>query len=259
MTKEFLEKNQIFSVLAPENRSLLSKLDIFDSIDSTSTYLLSQAKSGPSGWVCFAEQQTRGRGRLGRAWFSPYAENIYCSMLWRFSSGQDISGLGIAIGVIVANTLKKYGAGNIKLKWPNDILFNEKKLAGILLESIGSSVVIGIGINLTLHKNSEKNWTALDEIIGQPIKRNFFAGLLVNELLKKLPIYQSHGLTEFLNEWREYDFLFGKKIVIHLPDKKIIGVMEGINKNGELLLRNEKNELEHFRYGEVSVRLDESK
>lgn len=245
-------------MVEPGKEQLLARLDIFDSIDSTNTYLLAQGKLGAvSGTVCLAEQQTQGRGRLGRVWYSPCGANIYCSLLWRFSSvSHDISGLSIAVATIVANTLRQYGIlAGIQLKWPNDVLFAHRKLAGILLErSDQSGVVIGIGLNIDVSSAGEKSWIDLSEIMGRVVSRNYLVGLLINELLEKLPIYEKQGLPPFISEWQKYDVLFDKPISVHTPQEVILGTMRGITEKGELLLLNEKGFLQPFCYGEVSVR-----
>src|SRR5205823_1336445 len=105
MGLELLNAEKIHRVIEPLNMSRLALLEIFDTIDSTNSYLLEKAKkNAPSGSVCLAEQQTKGRGRLGREWYSPHAANIYFSILWRFDNiPPDISGLSIAVAVMVAN------------------------------------------------------------------------------------------------------------------------------------------------------------
>lgn len=255
--KELLTSEQIQLAIEPENALRLSGIEIFDSIDSTNTYLLEKAKFGaPKGLICLAEQQTQGRGRLGRSWYSPHGTNIYCSLLWRFENTlQDISGLSIAVGVMVINALHQYGIqSGLQLKWPNDVLAMNRKLSGILLERDGkSNIVIGIGLNLDIEQAHEKNWIDLAELTGRPAKRNFLTGLLINELLKKLPQFELRGLDLFLAEWQKYDALVGKNITVITPEKNIEGVMRGVNHVGELLLENEEGVLS-FRYGEVSVR-----
>ncbi len=253
---ELLNSEKIKSVIELDNLQRLSQLEILDTIDSTNSYLLRLIKSNvSSGRVCFAEQQTQGRGRRGRSWFSPHAKSIYCSLLWRFKEvQQDISGLSIAVAVMILNSLKKYGiTEGIQLKWPNDILFAGRKLAGILLECSGTHVVIGIGLNLCLPQR-EDHWIDVMQITGELPKRNYLAGLLLNELLEKLPLYQANGLKEFVSEWRKYDFFTGKNITVHLPEKSVSGVMYGINDAGELLLQDQENRLRNFRYGEITVR-----
>lgn len=254
---ESLNAQIIQSAIAPENLAHLANIEIFNTIDSTNTYLLNKAKQqAASGMVCLAEQQTQGRGRLGKSWHSPAGANIYCSLLWRFANAQqDLSGLGIAIGVIVVNALRNYGIqADLQLKWPNDVLAMNRKLAGILLERTAqSAVVIGIGVNIDIQQASDA-WIDVTELHGITVQRNRLTGLLLNELLAKLPVYDERGLTVFLPDWRKYDALFDRSVRVITTKKTLTGRMCGINAAGELLLRDESGLLQSFRYGEVSVR-----
>ncbi|MCC2666430.1 MAG: biotin--[acetyl-CoA-carboxylase] ligase [Gammaproteobacteria bacterium] len=252
---EPLNAKEIMRSIENTNYSKLKKLEIFGTIDSTNQYLLEKIKEGESGWVCLAEQQTAARGRRGRAWFSPLGSNIACSLLWHFQKEVDISGLAIAVSVMVVHSLKKYGIyTGIQLKWPNDIVFAGRKLAGILLERCGNSVVIGIGLNIHLPKPSKAEWIDLTEIAGQSIARNYLTGLLINELLKSLTQYQKQGLRAFIQEWRQHDFLIGKGVTVSMPQKIVLGQAQGISDSGELLVLDEAKNLQRFCYGEVSVR-----
>lgn len=259
---EMLDAEKIRAVIATDNLRFLTRLDIFDSINSTSTYLLERAKCGAdAGWMCFAEQQTKGRGRLGRVWYSPRGANIYCSLLWRFSAEQqNISTLSLAAAVIIANVLQKYGVkADIGLKWPNDILCDKRKLAGILLERFQEKngqivVVIGIGINLQLPADADPGWIDVAEITGKTVERNYLAGLLVNDLLDQLHCYQQQGWEAFKKSWDAYDVLRGKDVTVLRDGQSIAGVMQGVNERGELLLLTDKGESLCFLSGEVSVR-----
>ncbi len=261
---EKLDAERIKAAIDPENLGTLAALDIFDSINSTNTYLLECAKVGSlSGSVCIAQQQTKGRGRHGRVWNSDSGSNLYFSMIWHFPAKQsDLSSLSIAVAVIVATALKKYGISGIELKWPNDVLFSGRKLAGILLETLPEQddqipVVIGIGVNLAFSSEIvEPSWIDITEITSQPCSRNYIAGLLINELLVRLPDYKNTGLRAFLEESHLYDFLLNKSVVIHAGEKTFHGEMVGINIEGELLLKKASGLIEGFRCGEVSVRLD---
>lgn len=253
---EKLEKKQILEIVQPENKLHLSAIEIHQTIESTNTYLLAQAKkSAPSGVACFAEQQTKGRGRLERTWHSPFGKNIYFSLLWRFHDrDQDLSGLSIAVAVMVANALRKFGIqSGIQLKWPNDVMIAQRKLAGILLERTdGSAVVIGIGLNLDIQDANERNWIGLSEVI--PVARNYIAGLLLNELLGNLNLYAVRGLQPFLSDWQKHDVLKDQAVVVQTPDARIPGVMRGIDAQGQLLLQLDNGLMQSFCYGEVSVR-----
>jgi BirA family biotin operon repressor/biotin-[acetyl-CoA-carboxylase] ligase len=252
---ERLDANKILAFVSKENLCYLSALDIYDSLPSTNQFLLEQAKSSPSGRFCLAEQQTAGRGRRGRKWDSPCGGNIACSLLWRFKGEQSVSGLSNAIGVMVVNVLQQYGIKEgLQLKWPNDVLFAQRKLAGILLEKVGESVIIGIGMNLNLPEPKLKERIDISEIMNKTISRNELVGLLVNELLRGLPLFQRQGFSAFINEWRKQDSLIGCRVNVFTPKNEFSGIAQGINEFGEFLLLDEDQQIHVFSYGEVTVR-----
>ena len=116
---EWLDKIAIESILSHESKRYLAQLEIFDTLNSTNAYLLAGIKpSALSGWVCLAEEQTAGRGRQGKSWFSPKGANIYCSLLWRFNNQQSSPiTLPLAAAVMVMKALNRYGIHQkIKLK-----------------------------------------------------------------------------------------------------------------------------------------------
>jgi len=113
--------------------------------------------------------------------------------------------------------------------------------------------VIGVGLNIDVSEAQEKNWIDISELTGSRVARNLLVGLLLNEMLNKLSQFERRGLAVFLSEWKKYDALLNKEVVIITPGENIVGVMRGVNSMGELLLENE-NGVRNFRYGEVSVR-----
>ena len=195
---ELLEGNEMLSALDGRVRDLISSFEILDQIPSTNSYLVERATANaPSGSICFAEQQTAGKGRRGRHWVSPFGSNIYLSILWRFqASPLAISGLSLAIGVAVIRALKLHYGDIFQLKWPNDIYWQGLKLGGILVEVSGESegpcaAVIGLGLNTYLSEPEAaeitQQWTDLSKITGrQRHKRNALAGALLNQLLPLL-------------------------------------------------------------------------
>jgi BirA family biotin operon repressor/biotin-[acetyl-CoA-carboxylase] ligase len=248
--------------ISVKNSAMLNRIDIFQTINSTNTYLLECAAAGEkSGLFCFAEQQSKGKGRLGRQWLSPKG-NLYFSLLWHFSQDQlTLSSLSLAIAVMVANALKKIGIGHgLELKWPNDILFNGKKMVGILLERSPAtqhqvSIVIGVGINIIAPTELNHQATGLTDILTEPFSRNHLAGLIINELLTELPKFQQAGFAAFLTDWNTYDVLSNKACKLITQTNTLMGVVKGINLNGELLFLTDKNESMVFQCGEVSIRL----
>lgn len=125
-------------------------------IDSTNQYLLDRLSELKSGDACVAEYQQAGRGRRGRKWFSPFGANLYLSMYWRLEQGPAAAiGLSTVIGIVMAEVLHDLGADQVRVKWPNDLYLNDRKLAGIPAELTGKTgdaaqIVIGAGLNMVM-------------------------------------------------------------------------------------------------------------
>lgn len=259
-----LDEIAIRNGLNPNTQQALHQLECFNTIESTNDYLLKQARpSNPVTIACFAEQQTAGKGRLGREWLSPYGNNIYHSLLWYFDKDpSELMGLSLAITVGVARALKTLGISkHLELKWPNDILWRSQKLCGILVEMLAqphqrSTVVIGIGINtrLTIQQSLSRPITSTEAILNEPTDRNQLAARLLNELIPALEQFQSEGLKSFLNEWRSLDSFDERMVRLDSPQQQIIGLMRGISERGELLLEDAHGCVTPYLSGEVSLR-----
>lgn len=268
---QLLVETQIKKQLNSAASSLISELEIHDYIDSTNHYLTDKAQlenpnTGVSGGnVCFAEYQTAGKGRRGREWVSPFGSNIYLSILWYFQNGPAaISGLSLVVGVAVIRALNECGIDDVGLKWPNDIYWQGKKLAGILIEVSGEtsgpcSAVIGLGLNFYLPEGNAKSitqdWVDLSQIIDYSGKiRNKLASMLLNHLMPVIANFETDTLEYYLDEWRQYDCMKGKEVNIYMGQQIFMGVVEGINSSGMLLLSDEQGKLKTFASGEVSFR-----
>jgi BirA family biotin operon repressor/biotin-[acetyl-CoA-carboxylase] ligase len=260
-----LESSKINAVLNDQNNVLIPTLEIHDSLDSTNSYLMEHSRNNAeSGFVCFAEHQTAGKGRRGRQWVSPYGSNIYVSMLWRFQQGgiTSTAGLSLAIGVAVIRALKLYGINDVGLKWPNDIYSQGKKLGGILIEVSGEAdgpcaAVIGLGLNLFLPEHQAQTitqaWTDLTQISGEiPVLRNQLAGTLLNEMLAVVNGFEMDGIKAYLDEWRSYDCLKGKAATLFIGQQQIEGIVEGIDDKGLILIKKPDGLVQAFASGEVS-------
>lgn len=266
---QLLSKSQINKTLSQTASNLIATLEIHHSIDSSNSYLLKQAKNNATlannrGKVCLTEYQTAGRGRNGRKWVSPFASNISLSVLWTFKTGYStIYGLSLVVGVIVIQALNDCGIFEVNLKWPNDIYWRQKKLAGILIEASGGTknscnVVIGLGLNFYLPKKQAKSitqdWTDLTHIAPDNSSkiRNKLVAILLNYLLPTLANFNADTLTYYLNKWRQYDYLKGQQATLYTKQQAFTGVVTGINNQGELLLQNKQGEIKAFASGEVS-------
>jgi BirA family biotin operon repressor/biotin-[acetyl-CoA-carboxylase] ligase len=121
---DLLDAARVKVALDARANALMTRLEILDTVDSTNAHVMRLAEQGClAGLVCTAEQQSAGRGRRGRPWVSPYASNLYVSLLWKFTQGAAaLEGLSLAVGVAVARALQACDVPNVKLKWPNDVL-----------------------------------------------------------------------------------------------------------------------------------------
>ncbi|MGR8934798.1 MAG: bifunctional biotin--[acetyl-CoA-carboxylase] ligase/biotin operon repressor BirA [Gammaproteobacteria bacterium] len=247
-------------------RSLVSELIIHDQISSTNTYLLECAHAGaPAGLVCLAEYQSAGKGRRGRQWVSPFGANIYLSLLWRYQHGPaGVSGLSLAAGVAAIRALRSFGVHEAGLKWPNDIYWQDRKLGGILVEVSGETegpcvVVMGIGLNVFLPARQAQGinqpWTDLTAVMnGHAPPRNALAAALINELLPALAEFDAGGIADYLQEWRGYDCMYGKRVSLLIGSECRDGFVMGIDDKGLLLLRQQDGTVRAFASGEVSFR-----
>jgi BirA family transcriptional regulator, biotin operon repressor / biotin---[acetyl-CoA-carboxylase] ligase len=227
-------------------------IDVLDQTGSTNTDMLDRAMRGArSGSVLAAESQTQGRGRRGRDWHSSPGGALTFSILWRFDQGAGfLSGLSLVVGIALVRALRKHGAADVMLKWPNDLLWRHLKLAGILIELAGDILgptvsVIGIGINLRLPESVKAR-------IDQPVvdlarigiaeDRNLlFAGIL-GELDGTLSKFNAEGFASFREEWDRLHAYQDKMVRVRMPDKsEIEGRVQGVGDDGALLL--------HTRYG----------
>lgn len=262
---EFLDQAIIYKYLSSEYKSFGQNMVIFDEIDSTNAYLAQATQVN----ICLAESQSAGRGRLGRKWFSPFASNIYLSLRWNFIKNLvSLDGLSLVLGIAIAKTLAEYGiTEGIALKWPNDVLWQQQKLAGILIELSGEvheayQTIIGIGLNVAMAKqltpDISQSWCDIAQIMAIKPERNKLTGLLLSQVISALTIFQEQGLKPFLLEWQKLDITYGKKITLTTPQQQIIkGTGLGINNCGYLLLKdNNSQQIHEFNIGEVSLRIE---
>lgn len=262
---ELLDPDVIRGSLSPAARTRLPRIDVFPQIDSTNSYLKKCALlEAPSGSVCLAEWQTAGRGRRGRAWVSPFGGNLYLSALWRFVGGPAaLSGLSLAVGVALARALRRIGGTGVGLKWPNDLLWQGRKLAGILVELAGeaggpSHAVVGIGVNVHMPERVgeavDQPWVDLFRMCGETPSRNGLAALVLEELVGAIRTFEVQGLAAFVDAWREFDVVAGRPVQLHLPNEIVRGQAHGIDESGAFVVQV-GGELRRFASGEISLRM----
>jgi len=263
---EFLHRESLLSGMSPSAVDIISRLEIFEEIDSTNQYLLeNQEISDKHASVALAEYQTLGRGRRGNPWVSPFGSGISLSIAWHFEQPlESLTCLSLAAGSAVIKVLAKMGFEGIGLKWPNDIFFQGKKLGGVLIEMRGETagpcdVVIGLGLNVAFPSGFEGNikqpWTDLASIKDSIPSRNVIAAEIISELLLFLDRYTDTRIEDIINDWRQYDCMRGKQARLILQDKGINGLVMGIDSDGALLM-SINNSVRKFTAGEISLRAE---
>ena len=260
---ELLDAASIRGGLDPSGRALVGALEIFDVIDSTNRYLLDcAANRSIEGSVCLAEMQTSGRGRRGRNWASPFASNIYLSVGMRVDELPAIQALSLAVGVAVVDALADVGAEGVGLKWPNDVLSRERKLAGILLELVrpddrAAAVVIGIGVNVRVPhyvaKEIDQPWVDLETVVRGGVSRNQLAARLLSHLGETLERFRAEGFAPFKHRWEALHAHRGARVETHMAHERISGVAIGVDDDGKLLV-NTGGSVVALVGGEVSIR-----
>lgn len=244
-------------------------LDVFESLPSTQTYLSSCSnKNFP--YICISEEQTEGRGRFNRSWYSPFGRNIYLSCLYLFQKDlSELAGLSLVVSLSLLSTLRTmFPQKAFEVKWPNDIVYHNKKLAGSLIEIQAetngfSKALIGIGININMLSSQDPNvlpsWVSLREIVGEHIDRNLFCLSFLPTLISYLKKFEQEGLISFKSEWSAADALYNKKIHVKGPTQETTGIAKGINDLGHLLLEQEDGVLKVCSSGDTTLTKPPSK
>ncbi|MBF7982825.1 MULTISPECIES: bifunctional biotin--[acetyl-CoA-carboxylase] ligase/biotin operon repressor BirA [Rahnella] len=253
---QLLEEEKILAMLPAGGVSVLPV------IDSTNQYLMDRIAQLNSGDACVAEYQQAGRGRRGRKWFSPFGSNLYLSMYWKLEQGPAAAmGLSLVIGIVMAEVLHSLGAADVRVKWPNDLYLNDRKLAGILVELTGKTgdaahLVIGAGINLKMREPAtdtiNQGWINLQEA-GVNIDRNELTATLLKELRSALIHFEQEGLTPFIARWRGLDNFLDRPVKLLIGDQEIHGIERGIDPQGALLLEQD-GLIKPYIGGEISLR-----
>lgn len=253
---DLLDYNRIYDLVRH------GKIIIKSVTSSTNQFLLERVNQLSSGDACIAEHQTSGRGRRGRYWVSPFGCNLYLSLYWHLKQKQTaFMGLSLVTGLVIAEMLNKLIGANIKVKWPNDLYLNEKKLAGILIEIINESnntthIVIGIGLNIAMSRNYtthiNQEWINLKQKNIQ-VERNIIAGQIILTLRHELMQFEKYGFIPFIKRWLVLDAFLHKKVRLHMGDHVKVGVVKGINNSGAILLE-QNGKIISYTSGEISLR-----
>ncbi|MCG3202558.1 MAG: Bifunctional ligase/repressor BirA [Gammaproteobacteria bacterium] len=262
---DLFDVSGIHSMLSAEARRTLRGLRLYFETDSTNQRLLDLARAEDvHAQVCLAEIQTAGRGRRGRRWLGSAGGDVALSLAWRFNAALEaLAGLSLAAGIAVHRALSRLGVDDgLMLKWPNDVVFRQQKLAGILVEIQGEMggpclAVIGIGLNVDLpaavRAEVQQPVTDLKSALGTVPTRNAIVAQLLGELVGVLREFEARGFGAFAEEWARLDAAYGREVDVHLPSGVAHGVAMGVTEDGALRL-NVAGADRRLHSGEVSLR-----
>lgn len=236
-------------------RALFCNFEMLPVVDSTNTEAKRRSRTkNLVGSVLLAEQQTAGRGRLGRSWHSP-PNNLYLTFVISLAPAEAMKGFSIAMGVAVSRALKLQGL-TVSLKWPNDILYNQRKLGGILIETTedAQATIVGIGINLQMPAgvDIDQPWTDVSRHLTTTISRETLAGAILNASAEIIEEFSVSGLSGLLAEWCALDVLIGQPVTLIEAGTEHQGIAEGLDVSGALVLRTAEG-VRLFYGGEVST------
>ena len=212
----------------------------FESIDSTNSYLAS-TKYSTKPQICITREQTKGKGQHGRNWVSQKDGSIIFSMRKSFNEGMNLNGLSLIAGMAIIKSIEaECQLSGLKIKWPNDIYYGDKKLAGILMENThyksNQLVLVGVGINYQLVDTNEidEPWVDLSRILNKLPNFQQLTAKIINNILFFLEDFQINGLSNLLSEWHHYDMLKGVRIKFRESNIELQGQIDGITHQGAL-------------------------
>ena len=263
---DLLDAHGIRDRLPQDARQKLRNLELHETLNSTSDRLLAVDDLPPGRFdACLAEFQSAGRGRRGRRWIAPFASGLCLSVSWRYRDAPGaLAALSLAAGVAALRALGRLGITGLALKWPNDIVRDDSKLGGILIDLRGEAagpayVVVGIGVNVRLPTSARDRLASegVDAVdlaaIAAPPSRNALAAALIVELTTALLEFGARGMAAFAGEWQDADALAGRAIVVLHGGQTLEGRARGVDGDGALLLEID-GVPRRIVSGEVSVR-----
>lgn len=259
-----LSVDRIRANLAPASIERVADIDVQQALASTNSALLAKSIHTHKAQVCVAEAQLAGRGRRGNEWQSAPHKNIMLSLSWGFQAWPDtITGLGLAVALVTVEALNAdYGLG-IQIKWPNDIMVDDAKLGGILIDMAGDpkgacNVVIGLGLNV--HQadwsldNADYQWQDLAGLQVYP-DRNVLIARFIACWLEMLQQFEQSGFRLMTERWNQLSSYAGKRIRVIGGDEILTGTMQGVDAQGALRLVDELGHSHLINDSNVSIRL----
>ncbi len=240
-------------------------IQVFEETTSTNDVVEKMARDGVrEGVVVFAESQTKGRGRLGRKWISPAKKGLWFSVLLRPNlRPPEATKLTVAAATGVRRAIEAFTGLKPRIKWPNDILFQGRKAAGILVEMSAELdrvkyIILGIGVDVNLAASEfpsdlRQIATSLRAEGGKAVSRPDLAVAILRELEHDYLRVTTGQFASVADEWEKHGVTIGNEVVIHTGDRQIRGRAESLDEDGALLLRTVHGHLERIVGGDVTL------
>ncbi len=238
-----------------------NKVYRFKELASTNEFAKGILKESPEGTLVIADKQTNGKGRLGKSWYSP-EEGLWFSIILKPNNtlhNARYQLLSLLAGVAVCEAMSELGV-RAKVKWPNDILINGKKVAGILAEFVDGIVILGMGINLNIKEFPEEIKPTATSLLlkkGRAFDRKEVLNRVLKKIKEKYELFvearSPYPHKKLLQEWRSYSDTFGKRISVNTPTGVLQGEMIDIDSDGALLLKVPSGNIEKIFAGECSL------
>ena len=235
----------------------------FEEVTSTNAVALDLHHQGaPEGTLVVADAQTRGRGRLGREWISPSGVNLYCSYILRAGNPEWISWIPLIASMAVAAAIQAETELNARIKWPNDVLIEGRKVAGVLAETVSDNgelqrVILGIGVNVNIPIASlpsplHSTTTSLFEHVGEAIDRDRLLTRLTDKLDTQYQKFWNGNTVDMIREYLSISDTIGRRVIAHLPvGAPVDGWADGIELDGSLRLRRSQGDMSIIRSADI--------
>ena len=266
---DFLDEGRIVAELDPQSRAAIASLEVFAELDSTNRHLLGRPAPPPGKLdVALAEFQHAGRGRLGRTWSAPLGGGLCLSVGWQFDeSPPALSALSLALGVVARRAIHALASVEVGLKWPNDLVFEGRKLGGVLIEISAEAqgacrVVAGIGLNVSIPSEqlvTLSDWPGgavdLSSIAGGALPgRSELAARLVSEIAALVATYPRTGFSAYASEWEGAHVLADAPVRLVEPGGESFGIVRGIEADGALVVESDAGSRRRVVAGDVTLR-----
>ena len=250
-----------------DTRYIGKNLYVYSEVTSTNSIARFLSENGvENGSVVISEIQTSGRGRSGKSWQSPLGGVWLSIILAPNTNHSKIPFITLATGVSVAKTLERIGIENPEIKWPNDIILNDRKVCGILTEAITKlnkieNVIIGVGIDVNMEiselpEELQNQTTTLKRELGKKVDENLLIKLFLEEFEKIMDSFANNEHESILKEWRKRSYTIGKVVEVRNPySEPYDAYVAGIGKEGELIVEKDDGSLEKIISGECIIKM----